>query len=95
MIANTAIGMGYTDQFLSDDEVRAIAMQQLGEVDLDGKKVLLIVPDSTRSAPVGLMFRTIFDLIGSQTKNLDVIVALGTHQPMSEEAINQRLEISA
>jgi nickel-dependent lactate racemase len=60
-----------------------------------GKRVLLIVPDGTRTAPVGLLFKTVFAQIGSAARNLDVMIALGTHQPMSEEAICQRLEISA
>lgn len=58
------------------------------------KRVLLIIPDGTRTAPVGLMFKTLFAQIGSATRALDILVALGTHQPMSEEAICERLEIS-
>src|SRR5688500_5408016 len=90
-----ALGTGFTDRFLTKAEVRDIAAQLLCPLQLAGKKVLLIVPDGTRTAPVGLMFRTIYDLIGEETKNLDVMIALGTHPPMSEEAINQRLEISS
>src|SRR5207247_2571483 len=37
---------------------------------------------------------SIFAQIGDATKALDVLVALGTHPPMSEEAICGRLEIS-
>ena len=58
------------------------------------KKILMIVPDSTRTAPVGLMFKTLHEQIGGVTKNFDILVALGTHQPMSERAICERLEIS-
>lgn len=58
------------------------------------KRVLLIVPDGTRSAPIGLIFKSLFAHIGQVTAKLDVIIALGTHQPMSEAAICQRLEIS-
>ncbi|MEO6184126.1 MAG: lactate racemase domain-containing protein, partial [Verrucomicrobiota bacterium] len=58
------------------------------------KKILLIIPDSTRTAPVGLMFKTLHKQIGGVTKNFDILVALGTHQPMSERAICERLEIS-
>ena len=56
------------------------------------KRVLLIIPDGTRTAPVGLLFRALHRQIGAQTRALDVLVALGTHQPMSEEAICRRLE---
>jgi nickel-dependent lactate racemase len=59
-----------------------------------GKRVLLIVPDGTRTAPVGLLFQTLHRQIASVTKSLDVLIALGTHQPMSESAIGERLEIS-
>jgi nickel-dependent lactate racemase len=80
---------------LTDPQVREIVAQALAPLRLAGRRVLLIVPDSTRTAPVGLLFRTIHDLIGRETKALDVMIALGTHPPMSDEAINRRLEISA
>jgi nickel-dependent lactate racemase len=80
---------------LTEPQVRDIVARALAPLALSGKRVLLIVPDSTRTAPIGLLFRTIHDLIGSETKALDVMIALGTHPPMSDEAINRRLEISA
>ena len=93
-IPPTAIGAGHAERFLSEDEVRHIAADLLCPLELSGKKVLLIVPDGTRTAPVGLMFKTIFDCVGNDVAQLDVMIALGTHQPMSDEAINKRLEIS-
>jgi nickel-dependent lactate racemase len=80
---------------LTEEQVREIAARALAPLGLAGKKVLLIVPDSTRTAPVGLLFRVIHDLIGRETRSLDVLIALGTHPPMTEEAINRRLEITA
>ena len=90
-----AIGSGSVDRHLSEEQVREIAAQALAQLDLAGKRVLLIVPDSTRTAPIGLLFRMIHELIGEETKSLDVLIALGTHPPMSEEAIHRRLEITA
>jgi nickel-dependent lactate racemase len=89
------VGSGSTDRRLSEREVREIAVRALSPLRLAGKKVLLIVPDSTRTAPVGLLFRVIHDLIGAETGSLDVLIALGTHPPLSDEAINRRLEITA
>lgn len=80
---------------LSDDRVRAIAAETLAPLGLAGKRVLLIVPDATRTAPVGRLFRAIHDLIGAETAALDVMIALGTHPPMSDAAINARLGITA
>jgi lactate racemase len=79
--------------FLLEPQVRAIVARALDPLHLAGQRVLLIVPDATRTAPVGLLFRAIHDLIGRETKSLDVMIALGTHPPMSEEAIERRLEI--
>ena len=79
---------------LTDGQVAQIVAQALPAADYQGKRILLIVPDHTRTAPVGLMFQAIFNQIGTVTKELDVLVALGTHPPMSEEAICHRLEIS-
>jgi hypothetical protein len=54
----------------------------------------LIVPDGTRTAPIGIIFQTLHQQIAHLTAGFDVLVALGTHQPMSEAAICRRLEIS-
>jgi nickel-dependent lactate racemase len=79
---------------VSDDQVAEIVSRTLPVAEYAGKKVLLIVPDGTRTAPVGLLFKTIFTQIGATTSALDVMIALGTHQPMGEKAICDRLEIT-
>jgi lactate racemase len=58
------------------------------------KRVLVIVPDGTRSAPIGSVFKALHTHLGDVTDKLDVLIALGTHQPMSESAICARLEIT-
>lgn len=80
---------------LSEAQVRQIVEQATQSLALDGQKVLVIIPDSTRTAPVGLLFGALFDLIGERAAAFDLLIALGTHPPMSEAAINARLEISA
>src|ERR1043166_1515307 len=80
---------------LTHAQVRDLIEEACPAKDYREKRVLLIVPDGTRTAPVGLLFQTLYREIGEVTKAFDVLVALGTHQPMSEAAICQRLEISA
>jgi nickel-dependent lactate racemase len=80
---------------LTDAGVAEVVAQSLPAEAYAGKRVLLIIPDATRTAPVGLLFKTIVGQIGAVTRSLDVMVALGTHPPMSEEAICARLEINA
>lgn len=90
----SVVGKGFKDRALTEDEVRQIAAQAFRGLDLAGRKVLVIIPDNTRTAPIGLIFRIIYDLIGQKTKALDILIALGTHPPMTEEAINKRLEMT-
>jgi len=79
---------------LTDADVVALVAEALPVASYQGKRVLLVVPDHTRTAPVGLMFKQIAAQIGGATKALDLMIALGTHPPMSEEAICGRLEIT-
>lgn len=82
-------------EYLVESDVRAIAANALALLSLEGQRVLLIVPDATRTAPVDMMFRVLHDLLGSVVRAFDVMIALGTHPPMSDDAINQRLGITA
>ena len=81
-------------KLLTAEQARDVVVKAMPEEDFRDLKVLLIVPDGTRTAPVGTMFKAIHDLIGGTAAALDVMIALGTHQAMSEEAIEQRLEIA-
>jgi len=87
-IANSGTG-------LKPEAVTQVVSRACPEAQYKGKRVLLIVPDGTRTAPVGLLFKSLHRQIGSVTRAFDVLIALGTHQPMSEEAICGRLDISA
>ena len=79
---------------LTPDQIRAFIAKACPPDEFRGKKVLLIVPDSTRTCPLDQMFAGVFDQISGATAALDVMIALGTHQPMSEEAICERLGIT-
>jgi len=76
------------------EQVEAVIAKTCPAERYRGKRVLLIVPDGTRTAPVGLIFKSLFAQIGDSASAIDILVALGTHQPMNEEAICGRLEIS-
>ncbi len=81
-------------KLLTAEQARDVVAKAMPEEDFRDRKVLLIVPDGTRTAPVGTMFKAIHDQIGGTAAALDVMIALGTHQAMSEEAIEQRLDIT-
>ena len=80
--------------YLNHEQVLEVIGKACPASEYSGKKVLLIVPDGTRTCPLGILFKGLFAQIGAGAAAFDVMIALGTHQPMSEEAICQRLEIS-
>ena len=79
---------------LSPADVAQIVADAMPAADYKGRRVLLIIPDGTRTAPIGQMFQSIYAQIGDGCAALDILIALGTHPAMSEEAICGRLEIS-
>ncbi|MCA9062215.1 MAG: DUF2088 domain-containing protein [Planctomycetaceae bacterium] len=59
-----------------------------------GKRVLLIVPDSTRTAPLPVLFPYLRSVLVPRCSAVDVLVALGTHPPMPVEKIRRMLGIA-
>jgi lactate racemase len=82
------------DSFLEDLEIRDVIAAACAAKDYRKKRVLMIVPDGTRTCPLGPVFKGIFEEIGAVAAAFDVMIALGTYQPMTEESICDRLEIT-
>ncbi len=82
------IGTGYADRFLTADETRDIVRAGLGSLALDGKRVLFLIPDGTRTMPMPLLFGLFQEVLGGKVAALDFLVALGTHQPMSDAQLS-------
>ncbi len=55
----------------------------------------MLVPDGTRTAPIPLMFRLLHDHLTARGATFDVLVALGTHQPMNETALRRLVGVTA
>ena len=68
----------------SPREVSRITEEALAALPVDGRRVLVIIPDGTRTMPMPLMFDAIERALGPRVKALDFLVALGTHTPMSD-----------
>lgn len=88
------IGKDSPDIILSEKDVLDLCTEALFRPDLDGKKILVIIPDHSRTAPIDMMFRTVYKLLANRVALLDFMVALGTHPPMNDEAINKRVGIT-
>lgn len=89
------IGKGSTKEVLTAEDVQNLLDQGFTGESLDGKKVLVIIPDGTRTAPIPLLFRALYAQLGRRVERLDYLIALGTHSPMSEEAISQLVGVNA
>jgi nickel-dependent lactate racemase len=91
---NRCTGKGSLEKSLTNEEVKEICAVALSAVPLEGKRVIVLIPDHTRHAPIDLFFYILFDLIGDRVKALDYLVATGTHHPMSIEHIYQHVGIT-
>ena len=58
------------------------------------QKVLILIPDHTRSVPLPFLFRSLVGIL-HDVKQLDFMVALGTHPPLSEDSIHKLMGITA
>ena len=89
------IGGSETAGTLTSEQVAGFLATALDPLPVDGKRVLVIIPDGTRSAPTPLLFQLLWKSIGPRVATLDYLVALGTHPPMSEEDIDRLLGVPA
>src|SRR6266496_6497125 len=81
------------NQLLSNDQI--IDALHQGLVDqFHNQRLLVLIPDHTRSLPLPFLFRSLVDIL-HDTKQLDFMVALGTHPPLSEESIHKLVGITA
>ncbi|MCI0393679.1 MAG: lactate racemase domain-containing protein [Chloroflexi bacterium] len=81
------------NQLLADDTIR-----QTLAAGLAGRhtrqKVLVLIPDRTRTIPLPQLFRYLVEIL-RDVRQLDFMVALGTHPPLSEAQLYELVGITA
>ncbi|MDP6929181.1 MAG: lactate racemase domain-containing protein [Planctomycetota bacterium] len=87
-------GLGHTDRLLTDEEISTICQAALDPQDFAKQRILLIVPDHTRTCPLDRLFRQIHTILSEHVAALDVLIALGTHPPLTQAQINERVGIT-
>lgn len=85
------IGTGHVDRYLSADEVRDIVAAAIDALAPDGKRFLFIIPDGTRTMPMPQMTSLVRDALRGRATAVDFLIALGTHQPMTDAALSAHL----
>ncbi|MCG2783851.1 MAG: lactate racemase domain-containing protein [Anaerolineae bacterium] len=58
------------------------------------QSVLLLIPDHTRSLPLPFLFRALVEIL-RDARQLDFMVALGTHPALTDDSLNQLVGITA
>ena len=85
------VGQGVSEGYLSREQLDSIAREGLGALQVDGRRVLVIIPDGTRTMPMPLMFELLEREIGPRVAALDYLVALGTHTPMNDAQLSAHI----
>ena len=80
-------------RILSMESVRQTLTQSL-EKQFIRQKVLILIPDHTRTIPLPDLFSMLVEIL-HDTAQLDFMVALGTHPPLSEAALCNLVGISS
>jgi nickel-dependent lactate racemase len=80
---------------LTDAQIEAIVARGLESLPLDGKRVLVIIPDHTRTMPLPLFFRLLTKHLQPRARAVDFLVALGTHPPLSDGALLRLVGLTA
>jgi nickel-dependent lactate racemase len=88
--------------FALGNEQTTFSPQKMGEHfrealvrhDWRGKRILAIIPDNTRTAPVRLFFEATLEELKPKAKKLDFLIALGTHPPMTDEELKAHLGVT-
>ena len=82
------VGKGVSEGYLSREQLDTVAREGLGALPVDGRRVLVIIPDGTRTMPMPMMFELIERELGPRVAALDYLVALGTHTPMNDAQLS-------
>jgi lactate racemase len=89
----SVVGSGQSDSYLSDLQIGEIIESAAARIEPAGKRILVIIPDHTRSCPLGMVVRCLRKSIGASADKLDFLIALGTHPPLGEGQIDSLLDI--
>lgn len=95
------LGKGSTTAVMTTEEIQELLASAEDELlvgaglDPTHRRVLVIIPDGTRTAPIPLFFRLLYEQFGHRAAQLDYLIALGTHRPISPAAIDHLVGATA
>lgn len=87
-------GKGSTGPPLDEAAIEEICADALRGSGLEGKRVLVLIPDHTRHAPIDRFFRILHRILGGSVTCLDYLVATGTHRAMEPDRLYRHVGIT-
>jgi nickel-dependent lactate racemase len=79
--------------YLPEETLRRVLGETL-DGSLRGRSVLVLIPDHTRSLPLPEIFRALVETL-REARQVDFLVALGTHPPLDEDHLYRLVGITA
>lgn len=83
--------IGGVGEQLDPRQVREFLDRALAGAELDRQRVCLVVPDRTRTCPLPSLLAAFRDALAGRAKEVTVVIALGTHAGLGEEALAAHL----
>lgn len=74
-------------KYLTDAQIERVIAEGLDTLPIANKRVLVLVPDGTRTMPLPLFFRLLVKHFRARSCAPSFLIALGTHPPMGDDAI--------
>ena len=81
--------IGGAHQVVSQPDLDAFLTSQLAGFGVDGKSVVLVVPDGTRSCPLPRVMDVVYRELVGRASSLTALIALGTHAYMTPDDLER------
>jgi len=81
------------DGVLRTTDIEHSCASAFEKMKLDGKRVLFIIPDNSRTTPIHIFFEIVYKYLADRVRQIDFMIALGTHQPLNQDEIYHRVGI--
>jgi len=78
---------------LSREEITHLLRRGLPVERYRGRRLLVVIPDTTRSGPTSFFFHTLADILAPVAKQVDFLIALGTHPQIPKDALERFLNL--
>jgi lactate racemase len=82
--------LGGAREILQPEQVNKFVAAAVANAGLENQRVCVVVPDGTRTCPLPLLLQAMRESLAAAAQ-LTVVIALGTHQGMSDEHLSRHL----